>query len=97
MTGKIPDCYWVYTYIESENNHETNCKSGIVILDGFTRKNVSELEDEKEKIIKNFIDFRETVGNTTVCLSSGDGQMIDTQNPELKKIQVNIDFKEWRY
>ncbi len=96
-TGKIPHYYWVYTYIESENNHETNCKSGIIILDGFTRKDISKLEDEKEKIIKNFIDFRKTVGSTTVCLSSVDGQMIDTQNPELKKIQVNIDFKEWRY
>lgn len=96
-TGKVPNYYWVYTYIESENNHETNCKSGIIILDGFTRKNISELEKEKENIINKFMDFRKTVENTTVYLSSANGQLIDTQNTELKRIQINIDFKEWRY
>lgn len=96
-TGKIPDIYWVYTYIESENSHETNCKSGIIILDGFTRKDISNLEDEKEKIINKFMDFRKTVNNTTVYLGSADGQLVDTQNSELKRIQINIDFKEWRY
>ncbi len=95
-TGKIPNYYWVYTYIESENSHETNCKSGIIILDGFTRKDISQLEEEKEKIINKFIDFRKTVDNITVYLGYADGQLIDTQNPELKKIQINIDFKEWK-
>lgn len=96
-TGKIPSYYWIYTYIESENNHETNCKSGIIILDGFTRKNISQLEAEKEKIIEKFMDFRKTANNVAVYLGSADGQLIDTQNPELKRIQINIDFKEWRY
>lgn len=96
-TGKVPSYYWVYAYIESENNHETNCKSGIIILDGFTRKNISELEKEKENIINKFMDFRKTVENTTVYLGSANGQLIDTQNKELKRIQINIDFKEWRY
>lgn len=96
-TGKVPSYYWVYTYIESENNHETNCKSGIIILDGFTRKNISELEKQKENIINKFMDFRKTVENTTIYLGSANGQLIDTQNTELKRIQINIDFKEWRY
>lgn len=96
-TGKVPNYYWVYTYIESENNHETNCKSGIIILDGFTRKDISILEQEKEKIINKFMDFRKTVENTTVYLGSASGQLMETQNTELKRIQINIDFKEWRY
>ncbi len=95
-TGKIPDSYWVYTYVESENIYETGCKSGILILDGFARKDISLLEAEKEKIIKKFIDFRKTVGNTTVYLGSADGQIIsNSQDQEIKRIQINIDFKEW--
>lgn len=94
-TDKIPNTYWVYTYIESENSFETNCKSGIIILDGFTRGSISDLEAEKEKIINKFMDFRKTVDNTAVYLGSADGQMIDTYDKELSRIQVNIDFKEW--
>ena len=95
-TSKIPNYYWVYTYVESDNNFETGCKSGILILEGFTRKDISTLEMQKEKIIEKFMDFRKTVDNTTVYLGSANGQEIDTYDPELKKIQINIDFKEWR-
>lgn len=95
-TGKIPKTYWVYTYIESENNFETNCKSGLLILDGFSRTGISQLEKEKETIINRFIDYRKTVDNTTVYLGSADGQMLDTYDKELSRIQINIDFKEWR-
>lgn len=94
--GKIPDRYWVYTYIESDNDFETNQKSGALILDGFTRKNISDLEDEKELIIEKFQDFRKTVENITVSLSSAYGQNIDNQDNELKRIQINIDFSEWK-
>lgn len=97
-TGKIiPSSYWVYTYIETDNDFETGCKSGILILDGFTRKDLSLLEQEKEKIISTFMDFRKTVDNTTVFLGSADGQLINTYDKELKRIQVNINFNEWRY
>lgn len=95
-TGKIPESYWVYTYIENENNFETGCKSGILILDGFTRKCISLLETEKEKIIQHFADFRKIVEKTTVYLGSADGQLIDTYDKELKRIQININFNEWR-
>lgn len=95
-TSKIPECYWVYTYIESDNNYETGCKSGILILEGFTRTNLLALEIQKEKIIDHFMDFRKTVGNTTVYLGSADAQKVDTYDVELEKIQINIDFKEWR-
>ena len=94
--GKIPDSYWVYTYIENENSYETNCKSGLLILDGFSRNDISLLEKEKEKIIDKFMDFRKTVGGTTVYLGSAEGQVVQTQNEELKRIQININFKEWR-
>ena len=96
-TSKIPGYYWVYTYIESDNNFETNCKSGILILEGFTRADISTLEKQKEQIIEKFMDFRKTVGDTTVFLGSADGQNVDTYDAELKKIQININFKEWRY
>ena len=95
-TGNIPNYYWVYTYIESDNDFETNCKSGILILEGFTRKDISVLEAQKEQIINKFLDFRKTVDDTTVYLGSADGQKVDTYDAELQKIQINIDFKEWR-
>lgn len=96
-TSKIPESYWVYTYIESDNNFETGCKTGLIILDGFTRKSLGLLESEKEKIIKIFENFRKTVGNTTIFLGSANGQQVDTYDKELKRIQINIDFKEWRF
>lgn len=97
-TGKIPNQYWIYTYIESDNSYETGCKEGVIILDGFSRDGISTLENEKEKIIEHFMDYRKTVDNTTVYLGSATGQEIDnTKDSELKRIEINIDFKEWRY
>lgn len=95
-TAKIPDIYWVYTYIEADNSFETGCKSGTIILDGFTRNSLSLLENQKEKIIQLFEDFRKTIGNTVVYLGSAEAQQIDTYDKELKRVQINIDFKEWR-
>lgn len=97
-TGKIPKQYWIYTYMESDNSFETGCKEGVIILDGFSRYGISELENEKEKIIEKFMDYRKTVGNTTVYLGSATGQEVsNTQDNEIKRIEINIDFKEWRY
>ena len=97
-SGKIPKRYWVYTYIESDNSYETGCKEGVIILDGFSRYGISDLENEKEKIIKRFGDFRRTIENTTIYLGSAMGQEVNnTQDIELKRMQINIDFKEWRY
>lgn len=95
-TGKIVDYYWTYTYIESENSFETGCKSGIIIIDGFTKKNISELERQKELIINKFQDYRTTVNDTVVYLGSANAEPVNTYDKELKRIQINIDFKEWR-
>ena len=44
------------------------------------------------------MDYRKTVGNTTVYLGSATGQEVsNTQDNEIKRIEINIDFKEWRY
>ena len=51
-----------------------------------------------QKIIEKFMDYRKTVGNTTVYLGSATGQEVsNTQDNEIKRIEINIDFKEWRY
>lgn len=94
--GKPPTTYWIFTYIEADNNYETSCKAGVIICEGFTRGNITNLEEEKEKIINHFQEYREIADNTAVFLGSAYGQIVDTQDVEIKKIQVNIDFKEWR-
>ncbi len=95
-TGKIPDRYWVYTYIETNNDYETNKKEGIIILEGFTRKEEIFLEEDKEKILNHFKEFRSIEDNTSIFLSSRIGKKVDTQDIELKKIEIEIDFKEFR-
>lgn len=91
--------YFVGEYQEMEPMYETGQQDSVFMLTGYTRGEWLELEDTKEKI-KNYFD---KVGGKTVIADNGSavaifyatGLVVPTGDAELKKIQINLDVKEW--
>lgn len=91
--------YFVGEYQEMEPMYETGQQDSVFMLTGYTRGEWLDLEDTKEKI-KNYFD---KVGGKTVIADNGSavaifyatGLVVPTGDAELKKIQINLDVKEW--
>ena len=92
--------YWTGEYQEVEPMNESGMQEGTLILTGWHRGKYLELEQEKEKIEK---EFPKTGGK---IVTADDGSVvaifyanaiggIPTGDAELKKIQVNLTVKEW--
>lgn len=92
----VPDPYFVGEYAESDTleREESGLQDGTFIITGTSRSWLL-LEQEKEKIEKNI--------SQTAILPSGNGiaifyagaLIIPTGDAELKRIQININTKEW--
>lgn len=98
--GKIVYPYWVGEYTETEGFTEDGLQESTFLLTGFTRGSWLELEDQKERIEKQFNRVSGKVGIT----SSGSGVaifythalIVPTGDAELKSIQINLSIKEWK-
>ena len=94
-TGKVNYPYFVGEYQEQESLNEDGMQESLFILNGFTRGKWLDLERAKNTI--------EKVVNTTSILSNGNGiaimyshsLVIPTGEDELKRIQINLNIKEW--
>lgn len=88
--------YFVGEYQEETPLNEDGLQETTFILNGFTREKWLDLEQAKATI--------EKIMNTTGILSNGNGialnydnsLIIPTGEDELKRIQININVKEWR-
>lgn len=100
-TSDVVYPYWTGEYQESEPFSEDGMSDSTFILTGWTRGKYIELEQDKEKIIKQFhqIDgYMVTADDGSVVAifyASAIGG-IPTGDAELKKIQVNLVVKEWK-
>lgn len=91
--------YFVGEYQESEPLYETGQQDSIFMLTGYTRGDWIDLEDAKEKIKNHF----NKVSGKTVIADNGSAVaifyatslVVPTGDAELKKIQINLDVKEW--
>lgn len=91
--------YFVGEYQEMEPMYETGQQDSVFMLTGYTRGEWLDLEDTKEKI-KNYFN---KVGGKTVIADNGSAVaifyatslVVPTGDAELKKIQINLDVKEW--
>ena len=91
--------YWTGEYQEIEPMYETGQQDSVFILTGFTRGTFSELEKIKESIKKyyNKVSGREVIteDGSAVAIFYSTGFSIPTGDAELKKMQINLDVKEW--
>lgn len=88
--------YFTGEYQEVESLNEDGMQEATFILNGFSKGSWLELEQAKEKIEKIF--------NKTVILPNGNGLavfylnslVIPTGDANLKRIQINLEIKEWK-
>ena len=92
--------YFVGEYQETEPMTEDGLQESTFILTGFTRGKWLELEEAKETI-ENY--FNATSGNVVIAESGSavaifyaSSLIIPTEDAELKKIQINLNIKEWK-
>lgn len=91
--------YFTVEYQESEPTTEDGFQEAIFILNGFTRDSWDALEDAKESIQNYF----NKVSGKTVMADDGSAvavfyltsTVIPTGDAELKRIQINLEIKEW--
>lgn len=90
--------YFVGEYNELESTTEDGLQESNFILTGFSRGTWLELEQAKETI-ENFIkEWDVTIGQTgnAIVITYSSSMVIPTEDAELKKIQINLNVKEWK-
>ena len=92
--------YWVGEYSETETFTEDGLQEATFLLTGFSRGSWLALEQEKERIENYF----NRVSGKTVIADNGSGvavfyansMIVPTGDAELKRIQINLNIKEWK-
>lgn len=90
--------YWVGEYIEGGEPQEDQLSETELILNGFGRGNILLLENEKE-IIKNhfqYINVSLDDKKSVICIYYNGSHVIQDEDMELKRVQVNLKIKKWR-
>lgn len=92
--------YFVGEYTETESMTEDGLQETSVFLTGFSRGKWLTLENAKAKI-ENY--FNKVYGKTVmvddgsaVAVFYGNSLIVPTGDEELKKIQINLQCKEWK-
>lgn len=91
--------YWVGEFQDIPISDESGQHDSVFILKGYTRGLWNDLISETEKIQENF----DMVSGKTVIAEDGSAvavfysssSVVDTVDAELKKMQINLDVKEW--
>lgn len=98
-TGKPKYPYFIGEYQEIPPPDESGMQESTFLLTGFSRESWLALEDAKEAIR----DYFNKVSGKTVIAEDGSAVaifyansfVVPTGDAELKKIQINLDVKEW--
>lgn len=98
-TTPLPDPYFVGEYVEEETTTEDGLQESPFILTGTTRGTWLSLEQAKSKIRYKF----SPISGETVILANGAGLAVfysnsfpvPTEDENLKRIQINLQVKEW--
>lgn len=92
--------YFVGEYTETEPTTEDGLQETTFMLSGFSRGTWLTLENAKEKIERYFNKvYGKTVmvdDGSAVAVFYGSSLIVPTGDEELKKIQINLQCKEWR-
>ena len=91
----IPDPYFVGEYIESPEVNEDGMQMTSFILTGTTKTSWLSLEQAKDTI-KDL--FKQTVilsNGNGIAIFYSDSLIVPVDDMAIKRIQINIDVKEW--
>ena len=91
--------YFVGEYQEFEATTSDGLHESTFILTGWGRGSWLELENAKEKIAEYFgrVSAKTVIldNGSGVAVSFSDSQIVPTGDAELKRIQINLNVKEW--
>lgn len=93
------DLYFTGEYQEGEALDESGQTDISFILTGFSRGNIEALEEAKEAIKQYFDNVSGKViadNKSAVAIFYAGSFPVRTADAELKKIQVNLNIKEWK-
>jgi len=95
---EIPEMYFVgeYQEIDSLTKEEDGFQETTFILTGFTRGKWILLEEAKGKIEKGITKTAILENNSGVAFSYGHSLVVPTGDAELKRIEINLNIKEWK-
>lgn len=92
--------YFVGEYTGVPTDTEDGNRDSTFILTGFTRNSWLELEQIREKVERHFSASGGLRGQTSdggaVAVFYSSAFPVPTGEADLKKIQINLDVKEWR-
>ena len=95
--GTIAYPYFIGEYNETEPTDEDQYHEYSFTITGFTTGSWLDLETEKEKIENLFSNHTTILENKSGVVISYTGAFpIPIDEGELKKIQINLNIKEWR-
>ena len=98
-TSAVRYPYFVGEYSETTPTTEDGYKASTIMVTGTTRGSWLELQQFKELIENHFpsiFGLRKATDDGTVVFYYANAFPVDTGEANLKRIQINIDVKEWR-
>ncbi len=96
---QVPDPYWIGEYTETPTVSEDGFEEGTIILTGTTSGSWLDLEKDKKKIKRHFPSIhglRRSTDTGAVAIFYGNSFPVDTGTANLKRMQINLQVKEWR-
>ena len=98
-TDPVQYPYWVGEYSDTPTVTEDGFKESTVILTGTTKGTWLELEQTRAKIEKHFhpiCGLSRSTEDGTVVIYYGNSFPVPTGEADLKRIQINLEVKEWK-
>lgn len=98
-TSDVKYPYFVGEITEDEPMTEDGCENSTLILTGFQRGKYIGLEEVKAKIKKHFHPIhglRSQTESGAIAVYYGGAFYVPTNEADLKKIQINLNIKEWK-
>ena len=91
--------YWIGEFQEIEPSNESGQQDSSFILTGFTRGMWQDMISEREKIKEcfNMVTGKTVIADdgSAVAVFYSSSTPVRTGDAELKKLQINLDVKEW--
>lgn len=95
----LPTMYFVGEYSKIQGFTEDGLQEATVMLTGYSRGSCIELFDAREEIERHFSRYGLTTitpSGSGVAIMYANTLVIPTGDAEFKRIQVNLQVKEWR-
>ena len=98
-TSAVEYPYFIGEFTETPTMREDGYREGTLMVTGTTTGSWMDLEQYRAKIEKHFpsiFGLRLTTDDGVVVIHYGHSFPVDTGEADLKRIQINLDVREWR-